>query len=189
VRFSADVEAAVRATLAANNDACITFPEEAYGGRPVPLINRRHGSVLIHRFLYREIIGPLSPKQFLLGPTCGTEGCVSPFHRTVSKRANDPDFCRNGHRYTPENTLPKKGHDRCRTCRDQRNERRDRHGEPTQADINRAKTHCPHNHEYTPDNVYMTNKGQRKCKTCTLKRVATRRDRMKQLIQEAVPDD
>lgn len=29
----------------------------------------------------------------------------------------------------------------------------------------RAKTHCPRGHEYTPDNTY-THSGQRKCKTC-----------------------
>jgi hypothetical protein len=36
---------------------------------------------------------------------------------------------------------------------------------------NRQKTHCPHGHAYTPDNVYIINHGQsRACKQCALDR-------------------
>ncbi len=31
----------------------------------------------------------------------------------------------------------------------------------------RAKTHCPHGHEYTPDNTYITPRGSRRCLTCS----------------------
>lgn len=32
---------------------------------------------------------------------------------------------------------------------------------------NKAKTHCPHGHPYTPENTLVSPQGWRKCKTCT----------------------
>lgn len=32
---------------------------------------------------------------------------------------------------------------------------------------NTAKTHCPRDHEYTPENTYLNVKGRRECRTCT----------------------
>lgn len=29
-----------------------------------------------------------------------------------------------------------------------------------------GKTHCPHGHEYTPENTYIDNAGKKRCKTC-----------------------
>ena len=36
----------------------------------------------------------------------------------------------------------------------------------------RAKTHCPHGHEYTPDNLVASKNGFRRCKTCHRTRAA-----------------
>jgi len=30
----------------------------------------------------------------------------------------------------------------------------------------RAKTHCPHGHEYTPENTVLGSKGERQCRAC-----------------------
>lgn len=38
----------------------------------------------------------------------------------------------------------------------------------------RMVTHCPHGHEYTPDNLYWHH-GRRECRTCVLRRNATAR--------------
>jgi HNH endonuclease len=38
--------------------------------------------------------------------------------------------------------------------------------ELTAAYKNRAKTHCPQGHEYTPENVYINPAGSRVCRTC-----------------------
>lgn len=35
---------------------------------------------------------------------------------------------------------------------------------------NAIKTHCPRNHEYTPDNTYVSPRGQRNCRTCARER-------------------
>lgn len=43
---------------------------------------------------------------------------------------------------------------------------------------NAAKTHCPHGHGYTADNIYWY-KGNRVCRACALHRVAARRARLK----------
>jgi hypothetical protein len=31
---------------------------------------------------------------------------------------------------------------------------------------NRAKTHCPSGHEYTPENTYLNRRGHRFCRAC-----------------------
>lgn len=47
-----------------------------------------------------------------------------------------------------------------------------RHGTHPQA----RRTHCPHNHEYTPENTYRT-QGRRHCRTCRRERDVIRRRR------------
>ena len=43
-----------------------------------------------------------------------------------------------------------------------------------------AKTHCPQDHEYSPENTFINKKGARVCLTC--KRAATRATRLRQRI-------
>lgn len=38
------------------------------------------------------------------------------------------------------------------------------------------KTHCPQNHEYTPDNTYTDKNGYRHCRTCRRERMVARRE-------------
>lgn len=40
---------------------------------------------------------------------------------------------------------------------------------------NVVKTHCPHGHEYTPDNIYWA-AGHRRCATCVRGRMQAQRD-------------
>ena len=42
---------------------------------------------------------------------------------------------------------------------------------------NKIKTHCPHGHEYTPENTYVVGGGRRQCKACTLTASRQRRER------------
>lgn len=38
------------------------------------------------------------------------------------------------------------------------------------AERQKAKTHCPQGHEYTPENTYQWREGHRQCRTCTNER-------------------
>jgi hypothetical protein len=101
--------------------------------------------VSLHRWLYRETVGPLGDREFLL-PDCGTEGCQTPTHRFLSPSP---------HRLGPSSAAP-----------------RILLGTPRAWEINAAKTHCPQGHEYSPQNnyIWVDKKGRRhrKCRRCTI---------------------
>ncbi|WP_153022105.1 hypothetical protein [Luteimicrobium xylanilyticum] len=40
------------------------------------------------------------------------------------------------------------------------------------SDWQRSKTHCPNNHEYTPENTYRFADGRRRCRACRLERAS-----------------
>lgn len=46
----------------------------------------------------------------------------------------------------------------------------------------RAKTHCDHGHEYTPENTYVRGNGSRMCRTCVLARDARKRQAKKEAV-------
>ena len=86
--------------------------------------------------------------------------------------------CPAGHEYTPENTyVNPKGSRECRACKDENREESNRRARERRAarglmpNGNSAKTHCPHGHEYTPENTYINpSSGSRMCKTCIRER-------------------
>ncbi|MFC8732197.1 hypothetical protein ACFT5B_07045 [Luteimicrobium sp. NPDC057192] len=41
------------------------------------------------------------------------------------------------------------------------------------SDWQRAKTHCPNGHEYTPENTYRFADGRRRCRACRLERASS----------------
>ena len=92
-----------------------------------------------------------------------------------------PDLCRRGHQFTPDNTLTHHGRRSCRTCdrarkRDwQRKKRALDRGLPVPEPTLETpvlprpglRTHCPHGHEYTPENTYIRPAaGSRACRVC-----------------------
>ena len=75
--------------------------------------------------------------------------------------------CPQNHEYTEENTYLSNGYKQCKTCRRERMRER-RKDDPRAGGPgvhNKVKTHCPRNHEYTPENTYV-NSGKRQCKVC-----------------------
>jgi hypothetical protein len=173
VKFDARTEDAVFEALREDPEACITFPDRAYRADGNVMVSRDGLVVFLHRWLYRQLIGELTPTDYLIR-TCDTRGCPNPYHRVVADRpatARRKDSCPNGHEYTPETELPPGDpNGRCRICFEARQARRGSTGRPHVSERRRAITHCPANHEYTAENTYVTPQGQRKCRTCTVKR-------------------
>lgn len=158
MRFPAELETRVLDALKATGGTHhIIFGAEGYRADGKLPVHRDGTTRLLHRYLYEILIGPVSTKEYLLR-TCSNERCVNPYHYEVQPRSRLAAG-RLKRFYVPN-------------------------GRPTPMEINAAKTHCPHNHEYTPKNTYLhtDKKGcvHRMCRTCTLKRTreAHRRARL-----------
>ncbi len=78
--------------------------------------------------------------------------------------------CKRGHEFTEENTRRRAalGFSReCRTCiRMHCREYRRRHQKPPKPP-EPPQTHCKHGHELAEENIYVTRKGNRRCRTCS----------------------
>lgn len=74
-----------------------------------------------HRVVYAVMVGPIPPGM-VLDHLCGVRHCVNPAHlEPVTQRVNMAravkPHCKNGHEWTTETTIVRKGGKRlCRTC-------------------------------------------------------------------------
>lgn len=118
----------------------------------------------------------------------GPKGSGKPSHQKMSDeekaarraaRKAAKTHCVNDHELTEQNSyVTAKGQKVCRICT--RNAQQRFHGRPEAGDApvgprNADKTHCPRDHEYTPENTYVVGGSARRCKTCA------RDDRLKYL--------
>jgi hypothetical protein len=147
MRFTRKREAEVLAALSAKPDAHVVFPASAYRPDGSILISRDGTRTFLHRHLYTLVVGPIPPKHYLLAG-CDKDRCQNPHHRKVIAST-----------HVPKGRAP-----RSRAT-----------GEGMSApQIQRSKTHCPQDHEYTPENTYVwtdaSGTEHRKCKTCTIAR-------------------
>jgi len=99
------------------------------------------GSRGAHRVSYKLFVGPI-PEGYTLDHTCHTNDPTCPGGECIHRRCVNPA-----------------------------------HLEPVTLAVNKArgqslpaqnarKTHCDHNHEFTPANTYVTAEGYRTCRTC-----------------------
>lgn len=147
---------------------------------------RGAGSIRAHRLSYILHKGEI-PAGLLVLHECDNPECTNPEHlvlgnradnmRHVSERKRNPlsrkTHCINGHEFTPENTISRGNRRRCRTCKNEQSKRsyKKLRGENFGKVIVKERTHCPHGHEFTPENTYLNPRGYKECVTC-------RRDRM-----------
>ncbi len=154
--------------------------QKGYG---IFVADRRHYAA--HRWLYEQTHGPL-PKdiaRFQLDHLCRNRGCVNPAHlERVTRKENilrgvapsaknaKKTHCKRGHGLSGTNVIKgtgkRKGHRTCRLCR-RMTERKRRHSNGTwQGNApNHERTHCPHGHPYSGDNLIIE-RGRRVCREC-----------------------
>jgi HNH endonuclease len=177
----------VLARLVTTEEGCWVWPagrttksEGAYG-----LTKLDGKNWLVHRLVYTHLKGEI-PEGLHLDHLCCNRLCANPDHlEPVTPGTNNErrswlkqhrTRCPHGHRYTPENTrFNKKGSRECVTClrlkgrRDYEKERQQRIAEGVHQTYVGDRTHCPHGHEYTPENTYVYVKGdyrERQCREC-----------------------
>ncbi|WP_217901369.1 MULTISPECIES: HNH endonuclease signature motif containing protein [unclassified Rhodococcus (in: high G+C Gram-positive bacteria)] len=137
-----------------------------------------------HRVSYEYEIGPI-PDGLHLDHLCRVLLCVNPAHlEPVTSKVNTErgisaatararhaaiTACPNGHFYTSVNArVDSRGHRHCRTCDRARARGTDPKLEPLviQVPPPRSPRHCPHGHEFTPENTALNNRGSRYCREC-----------------------
>lgn len=138
----------------------LTLPDWAYGkdGRVVVLVDGI--PIDLHRHLFNRLIRPLEHHETLWHTPNGDRRNVNPWIMQVSVGRKSPrTHCGKGHAYEGNEAPPNSRGYRCLTClRDSRRKEG--------ATANGAKAHCPHDHEYTPENTRIGKDGRRRCITC-----------------------
>jgi hypothetical protein len=91
-----------------------------------------------HRVAYRLTKGEI-PDGLVVMHSCDNPPCCNPAHLSLGTPLdNNNDKVRKGRHHVPTNG----------------------------PEWQRAKTHCPQGHEYTPENTRICNKGKRNCRAC-----------------------
>lgn len=168
-------------------EGCWTWTGGKVGGYGALTVGARgQGHIRAHRMSYILHKGEIPPGMMVLH-NCDNPECTNPEHLTlgtasdnmrhVSERKRNPlsrkTHCIRGHEFTPENTYYRDNQRQCRACTNarqrikRREERGDKFGIPTII----PKTHCPHGHEFTADNIYVNPRGYKECILCRRDRV------------------
>ena len=169
-------------------DGCVEWSGTRYSSGYGRITEGRKKHYYVHRWAYEYFIGPI-PEGMVIDHICRNRACCNPSHLEVvtsgeNTRRGFPyrerkTHCIRGHEYTAENThLNSAGFRECKICLKERGKRRNDEKKVRRNSQGRVahhlRTHCPHGHEYTPENTY-TYRGSRSCKACCKLRQQTRR--------------
>lgn len=138
---------------------------------------------LAHRVAYELLVGPI-PEGLEIDHLCRVRHCVNPDHlEPVTRRENihrgfgitavhaRKTHCPKGHEYTEDNLLLSaldRGNRVCKTCLASRDGKAKYWASKPPEYIPLVdRTHCPHGHEYTPENTgHYKKAGTRYCREC-----------------------
>jgi hypothetical protein len=138
-------------TVQRRPDGHLWFPDDQYSDARGRILVSVYGlRVTLARWLWEATTGKSLDGMFLI-KQCDKFGCQNPNHYKASPHPRDY-------------VIPT---------------RSEGPAKPTSQDRNRAKTHCPQGHEYTPDNTYTHKRRNgavsRYCRICRRVRNAARR--------------
>jgi hypothetical protein len=158
----------------------LILPDWAYGegGRVVVLVDGL--PIDLHRHLFNRLDRPLGHHERLWQQPNVDPRNVNPLIMQVREigTGSPRTTCPNGHDYAGNEAPPNSRGYRCLTCLRNSRKRSDA-GTP-----NGQKTHCPANHEYTPENTLVGKDGKRRCLTCRRARNAAYKRRLRGLRKE-----
>jgi hypothetical protein len=154
-------------TIMADPTKPVLLPDHCYDKRTDKAIVYVDGLPIgLHRHLYNTLIHPLAWDQRMVEQS-GHRRNVNPYLYGVNltRGVSGRTHCGKGHAYAGNEMPDNSGHWRCRTCYLEWRASRS-NGRPSLTAINRAKTHCPRDHEYTEENTIINADGKRRCRTC-----------------------
>lgn len=150
----------------------------------------------IYRFIYQLFV-EIIPPELHCDHLCRNPPCCNPLHiepvtpgenmlRGISVQAKNAQkiHCKRGHPLSGSNLLVRKDGRECRECKRMhaRNYSRNQNTKKGVVTLppSAERTHCPHGHEYTPENTQINRRGARECRQC-------RKNRHKRRISEHSP--
>lgn len=178
-----EIEEMILSAIRADPDKALTLPDHAYNveGRVIVYVDGL--PIDLARHLHNILIRPLGYHERMTDQS-GVAGNVNPHLFTVRGDGKSGHLrCHKGHLYEGNEAPPNSRKIRCLICLKSHYNVGAR---KSFAAVNAAKTHCPHDHEYTRQNTIIEWRGKgkrrrkvRRCRTCTLarKREAMRRRR------------
>ena len=163
-----EIEEKIIASIEAAPDKPAILPSFAYAkdGRVIVLVDRL--PIDLHRHLHNVMIRPLGYHERMHQRENVDPRNVNPYLFTVVAGHRSPKtHCSKGHAYEGNEAPPNSRGYRCATCY------RDSYT-VVGAIPNGEKTHCPADHEYTPENTRIS-RGRRICLACDRPRTAERK--------------
>ncbi len=159
--LTSEIERMIIAACEVYPQDSLTLPDHCYGAddRCVILIDGL--PIDLHRHLYGKIFRPLIHGERMWNR--GEPRNVNPHLFDVTFGGTPEVVCPNGHKYEGNEAPPNSRGYRCRSCLQDS-------WRLEGAVPNSEKTHCPKNHEYTPENTLVGKDGKRRCRTCRRQR-------------------